>query len=82
MEDEFIFRRKFLSLLSIVTIGSIFLNIYLRSDNLSYKEKNKELILQNDSLILVNLKLIKDTNNTQQDPFPRQTVRTDTKGHE
>ena len=81
MKDELIYRKKFLSLLSIIALGLFALASYLYSDNRSYKNKNAQLILQNDSLVSVNLTLKAAIKNVKLD-FTKQTVRTDRQRHE
>jgi len=58
------FRSSLSFLSSIVVIVLIILNGCLLKQNISYSNKNRELILQNDSLIAVMIELHKDKTDT------------------
>jgi hypothetical protein len=45
-------------------VASVTVNGILFQQNRSYKHQNRELILQNDSILSVNLELINQTNRT------------------
>jgi hypothetical protein len=47
-----------------LTVASVTVNGILFQQNRSYKHQNRELILQNDSILSVNLELINQTNRT------------------
>jgi len=72
MKDELIFRRKFLSVLSVVLVGLLILSSHLYFDNRAYRQKNEELILQNDSLISVNIRLRADTGMIEKPRYSKQ----------
>ena len=46
-------------------VGSITVNAILYQQNRSYRHHNRELILQNDSILSVNLELINQTQKTR-----------------
>jgi hypothetical protein len=46
-------------------VGSITVNAILYQQNRSYRTHNRELILQNDSILSVNLELINQTQKTR-----------------
>lgn len=82
MNDELIYKKKFLCILSLVVLGLFFLSGYLYSDNKSYREKNSQLILQNDSLLSVNLRLKTDSIKIEQLGYTKQGVYRNPKRYE
>lgn len=55
-------KRLVVMLLLCLTVASVTVNGILFQQNRSYKHQNRELILQNDSILSVNLELINQTN--------------------
>ena len=75
MNEELILKRKFLSILSIAVIGLLILSTYLYRERRVYKEKNDQLLLQNDSLISVNIRLKSVIDSVEQPGFTTRLGR-------
>ena len=82
MEEELIYKKKFLSLLSIVAVGLLIVSGHLYADNRYYQQKNQELILQNDSLVSVNIILKTSNHNAERPAYGKQNTVPEKNWHE
>jgi hypothetical protein len=82
MKEDLIFKKKFLSLLSVIAVGLFILSSRLYADNRFYKQKNRELILQNDSLVSVNIKLKTLNRDAERPAYGKHNTPPDKKWHD